>query len=37
MSLQIFCDEFGNTAGRLLLTDQPILAYAFVMLEPAAG
>lgn len=36
MSLQIFCDEFGNTGGRLLLTDQPILAYAFVMLEPAA-
>jgi hypothetical protein len=36
MLLQIFCDEFGNTGGRLLLTDQPVLAYAFVMLEPAA-
>lgn len=35
MSLQVFCDEFGNTGGRLLLTDQPILAYAFVILESA--
>jgi hypothetical protein len=36
MPLQIFCDEFGNTGARLLPTDQPVLVYAFVMIEPAA-
>jgi hypothetical protein len=32
----IFCDEFGNTGGRLLTTEQPVLVYAFVLIEPAA-
>jgi hypothetical protein len=36
MPLQIFCDEFGNTGARLLPTDQPVLVYAFVIIEPAA-
>lgn len=36
MPLQIFCDEFGNTGARLLPTDQPVLVYAFMMIEPAA-
>lgn len=36
MPLQIFCDEFGNTGAQLLPTEQPVLVYAFVILEPAA-
>jgi hypothetical protein len=36
MPLQISCDEFGNTGARLIPTDQPVLAYAFVIVEPAA-
>ena len=29
----VFCDEFGNTGGQLLPTEQPVLVYAFVMVE----
>jgi hypothetical protein len=36
MPLQIFCDEFGNTGARLLPTDQPVLVYAFMMVELSA-
>lgn len=36
MSVLIFCDEFGNTGGRLLDPEQPVLVYAFMILQPAA-
>jgi hypothetical protein len=36
MPLQIFCDEFGNTGGRLLDPEQPVLVYAFMMFQAPA-
>jgi len=36
MPLQIFCDEFGNPSGRLLDPEQPVLVYAFMMLQAPA-
>jgi hypothetical protein len=36
MSLLIFCDEFGNTGGKLLDLEQPVLVYAFLVIEPSA-
>jgi hypothetical protein len=36
MTVNMFCDEFGNTGGRLLDPEQPILVYAFMLMQPAA-
>jgi hypothetical protein len=36
MTVKMFCDEFGNTGGRLLDPEQPVLVYAFILLQPAA-
>lgn len=36
MHYWVFCDEFGNTGAHLLATEQPALAYAFVVIDPAA-
>ena len=36
MAVLIFCDEFGNTGGRLLNAEQPVFVYAFMILQPGA-
>lgn len=36
MPVLIYCDEFGNTGGRLLDPAQPVLVYAFLMLQSVA-
>jgi hypothetical protein len=36
MPVLIFCDEFGNTGGRLLDPEQPVLVYAFMILQAEA-
>jgi hypothetical protein len=32
----VFCDEFGNTGAHLLGTDQPLLVYAFVVVNSSS-
>jgi hypothetical protein len=32
----LFCDEFGNTGARILDRHQPVLCYAYVLIEAAS-
>lgn len=36
MTGKMFCDEFGNTGGRLRTPEQTVLVYAFMLLQPEA-
>jgi hypothetical protein len=34
MQMRVFCDEFGNTGPQLLPSEQPLLLYAFLVVDP---